>query len=58
MMIEASLVGPGQVTETTELVPDWRKADLEKMKEAIGNVNWDAEFGESNGAECMDIIYS
>ena len=57
MMIEGSLVGPGQVVETTELVPDWRKADLEAMKEAIASVNWTEEFGESNGADCMDTLY-
>ena len=38
-MIEASLVGPGLVAESTELVPDWRKADLVGMREAIGNIN-------------------
>lgn len=57
MMIEASLVGPGLVAESTELVPDWRKADLVGMREAIGNVNWAEEFGDSNGADCMDTIY-
>ena len=57
MMIEASLVGPGQLVETTELVPDWRKADLKGMNEAIKNVNWTEEFGDSSGADCMDTIY-
>ena len=57
MMIEASLVGPGQVVETTELVPDWRKADLEGMKDAMANVNWTEEFGDGTGADCMDTVY-
>ena len=57
MMLEASLVGPGQVVETTELVPDWRKADLAGMKDAVANIDWKEEFGEGNGAACMDTIY-
>ena len=48
IMIEASLIGPGQVAETTELVLDWRKADLGAMKVAIDNVDWTEEFGGSN----------
>ena len=57
MMLEASLVGPGQVVETTELVPDWRKADLVGMKDAIANIDWKEEFGENNGTDCMDTLY-
>ena len=57
MMLEASLVGPAKDEETTQLVPDWLKADLGAMKDAIANIDWKMEFGEKNGKECMDVIY-
>ena len=57
MMIEASLVGPAKDEESTQLVPDWTKADLGAMKDAIANIDWSLEFGEKSGKECMDVIY-
>ena len=46
LMLEASLVGPAKDEETTQLVPDWTKADLEAMKDSIANIDWVLEFGD------------
>ena len=58
MSHEASIAGPAGVEETTELVPDWHKADMEGMKQAMAEINWLEEFGDRNGKECMEIVYS
>ena len=57
MMMEASIAGPAKEEQTTELVPDWQKANLEAMKQAIEEINWTVEFGEKSGKECMETIY-
>ena len=57
MMMEASILGPAKDEESTQLVPDWPKADLVAMKDAIANIDWMLEFGERSGKECMDLIY-
>ena len=44
MMLEASIVGPAKAEETTQLVPDWLKADLGAMKDAIDSIDWQIEF--------------
>ena len=58
MMIETSIAGPARVEESTEMVPDWQKADMEGMKQAIADINWAEEFGDRSGKECMEIVYS
>ena len=57
MMIESSLVGPAKDEESTQLVPDWTKADLGAMKDAIANIDWLEVFGEKSGKDCMDVVY-
>ena len=34
-------------------MPDWAKADLQAMKQKLGEVEWEEEFGEIGGEECM-----
>ena len=57
MMIETSIAGPARQEETQELVPDWHKANMEGIKQAIADINWAEEFGEMSGKECMDTVY-
>ena len=54
---DTSLLGSTKVVETTQLLPDWLKADLGAMKESLAEIDWNVEFGESSGKECMDIFY-
>jgi hypothetical protein len=49
MMIETSIAGPARVEESTEMVPDWQKADMDGMKQAIADINWAEEFGDRSG---------
>ena len=56
MILETSIAGPAKQEQSTESVPDWQKADLEGMKQAIADIDWNEEFGERNGKECMEIV--
>ena len=58
LMLEASIVGPSREEESTQLVPDWLKADIEGMKNSIAEVDWQVEFGEKSGKECMEVFYN
>ena len=49
MMMEASILGPAKDEESTQLVPDWPKADLVAMKDAIANIDWKVEFEDRSG---------
>ena len=57
-MIEISLVGPALDQSSKQLVPDWSKADYEAIKVALEEVNWEEEFRDKPGSDCMDILYS
>ena len=41
VILEAELKIPTRKNDITELVPDFKKADFNTMKEQIGNVCWD-----------------
>ena len=41
---------------STEKVPDYRKADFNKMKTCISSVNWEEQFGPLNTFQCWDIL--
>ena len=57
-MILTNLVGPARDQTTKEEVPDWSKADYNAMREAFEAVNWEEEFSDKGGEECMDLFYS
>ena len=38
------------------MVPDWRKADLEKLKETLSNIDWEDKFKEKTGVESWTIF--
>ena len=49
MMIETSIAGPAREEDSTEMVPDWHKADLEGMKQkSIGQ--WSLGTGMERNA--------
>ena len=50
-------MGRGADVSTKEEVPDWAKADLQAMKQKLGEVEWEEEFGEMGGEECMAKFY-
>ena len=52
VMLEVDLCGPAMTACTDEMVPDWSKADMAKLKDRLAKVNWKEE-GEnlSGGAE-------
>ena len=57
MGLEVSLVGRAPDVSTKEEVPDWARADLQGMREKLGMVVWEEEFGQLSGAECMGKFY-
>ena len=56
-MLVIELAGP--VThDNTELVPDWSKADLNKMRNALSSIKWDEIFDGQDGNDCWDAFAS
>ena len=39
-------MGRGADVSTKEEVSDWAKADLQAMREKLGELDWEEEFGE------------
>ena len=56
-MLEIDLSGPLVNSDSCEEIPDWTKADLSKLKDALQDVNWDAELESMSGTEAMDKFY-
>ena len=48
-MLEMDLCGPVKAASTDKLLSGWGKADMDKLKERLSNVNW-REIGEGLGA--------
>ena len=40
-----------------EEVPDWSKADYGAIRIALELINWEEEFQDKQGQECLDIFY-
>ena len=51
------IVGMPTDRSTKEEVPDWAKANMQDMRVKLGEVNWEEEFGQQGGVECMDKFY-
>ena len=52
-----TLVGPARDHITMEEVPDWSKADYGAIKSALELINWEEEFQDKQGQECLDLFY-
>ena len=57
-MLEIGLAGPLKNNDSMEEVPDWSKADLLKLREAIQEVDWASEFENMSGTQSMEKFYS
>ena len=55
-MIEVELIGPGRGEDNKELVPDWAKADMAGMREAIGAVDWEDKLNGKTGLEKWELV--
>ena len=56
-MQATTLVGPDTGQATMEEVPDWSKADYDAIKSTIEQINWEEEFMDKSGQECLDLFY-
>ena len=52
-----TLVGPASDKTSMEEVPDWTKADYGAIKLAMEQINWQQEFKDKKGQECLDLFY-
>ena len=57
MGLEVSLVGRVTDVSSKEEVPDWEKADLQGMREKLETFEWEEEFAQLRGTECMERLY-
>ena len=51
LMLKFTLVGPKRDNVTTELVPDWTKANFDAMEQEIGEMNWELALQGKSGPE-------
>ena len=49
-------MGPKRDNPTTELVPDWTKANYEAMEKEIGEMDWEAAFQDKSGPEQWQVF--
>ena len=54
-MVMASIAGKVSSNTTFELVPDWRKANLDALRE-LTDINWEERLAEKNTLETWDSI--
>ena len=55
VMLDMDLVGPEQLNSYEE-VPDWGKANLATIREALERVDWGTEFDNKPGEDCITIF--
>ena len=55
--LEVTLLGKPPDNSSKEEVPDWSKANMERMREMLGEVDWEVELGQLGGRESMDKFY-
>ena len=52
-----TLVGPCREQSSLEEVPDWSKADYGAIQSAMEQIDWQEEFRDRKGQECLDLFY-
>ena len=55
-MLKFTIVGPKRDNVTTEVVPDWTKANYEAMEKEIGEMDWGVAFKSKSGPEQWQLI--
>ena len=55
VMLEVDLVGP-KMHDTYEEVPDWGKANFDAIRTAMQGVDWEAEFSDMPGLDCLTLF--
>ena len=49
-------MGPPGDRDSMEMVPDWKKADLDGIKQSFENIDWEAEFQGMSGSAAWDHL--
>ena len=55
--LEVTIYGPSGKSASLEEIPDWTKADINGMATSLRDYDWEGEFRDKSGIECMDIFY-
>ena len=55
VILDVDLVGPKQ-HDTYEEVPDWGKANFDAIRTAMQDVDWEAEFSNKPGLDCLTLF--
>ena len=56
VLYSVDLADPGGRNESKELVPDWAKADLDKLASNLLEVDWTAELDSLSGLDGWNVI--
>lgn len=55
-MVLAELIVPTCKNDTTELIPDYSKADFNEIRLKLANTDWTQEFVDKNAVESWDVF--
>ena len=55
-MYSLDLLRPSSNDNSKELVPDWGKADLDKLAAALAEINWESELVGKAGVESWEYF--
>ena len=55
--LEVNVVGMAVADSSKEEVPDWAKADMKALRDKLGEVEWETEFNQLTGLQCMEKFY-
>ena len=55
--LEVTIVGMDLAGSSKEKVPDWAKADMKAMRDNLREVEWEDEFSQLGGVQCMEKFY-
>ena len=55
-MVQVEVVVPSRLNKTEELVPDYKKADFNSMREKLGAVDWQSYLSPHNTEDSWQLL--
>ena len=55
-MFKVDIVGPALERDSVEMVPDWAKADMDGLRQAISEIDWAERLEGKTGLESWELM--
>ena len=55
-MFKVDIVGPALERDSVEMVPDWAKADMDGLRQAIAEIDWAERLEGKTGLESWELM--